>query len=399
MSLVRAALIVLRLLTNPAQPGWAISFLLWLAWLTPAWASNSVEMRVKIASGASEVTVGSSTKAVVKDVATGRALGEITPMTSFIARSQGGAIALDQWRTGAVVVEPVGGGYVFIRQRWYRGKALVIPDGAGVTAVNYVDLEHYLYSVLGGEMNGNWPQEALKAQAVAARSYALHNRAKASGRVYDVDDTPGYQVYRGLQDESAGTQAAVNATAGQVLTYNGQIIEAVFHSSAGGCTDNVEEIWVQPLPYLRSVRDYDEGAPVYEWTKTFTQAELSSLIPGIGNIRAFKPEKETSTCRRVVSMVVEGDQGTRSLKGSELRDLLGLRSTLFRIDPIVAQAGTKELHSPEAVVFQVRGRGFGHGLGMSQWGAYNLALQHGQNYRQILAHYYQNTELRKIDPR
>ncbi len=399
MSLVRAALIVLRLLTNPAQPGWAISFLLWLAWLTPAWASNSVEMRVKIASGASEVTVGSSTKAVVKDVATGRALGEITPMTSFIARSQGGAIALDQWRTGAVFVEPVGGGYVFIRQRWYRGKALVIPDGAGVTAVNYVDLEHYLYSVLGGEMNGNWPQEALKAQAVAARSYALHNRAKASGRVYDVDDTPGYQVYRGLQDESAGTQAAVNATAGQVLTYNGQIIEAVFHSSAGGCTDNVEEIWVQPLPYLRSVRDYDEGAPVYEWTKTFTQAELSSLIPGIGNIRAFKPEKETSTCRRVVSMVVEGDQGTRSLKGSELRDLLGLRSTLFRIDPIVAQTGTKELHSPETVVFQVRGRGFGHGLGMSQWGAYNLALQHGQNYRQILAHYYQNTELRKIDPR
>jgi len=367
----------------------------WLALLTPAWAKKSVELRVEIEDGAREVTVGTSTKAVVKD-ASGKVLGELTPMTSFAARSDGGAVSLDQWRVGAVFVEPTAGGYVFIGDRWYRGKALVVPKGAGVTAVNYVDLEHYLYSVLGGEMNGNWPQEALKAQAVAARSYALYHRAKATNRVFDVGDTPAWQVYRGLQDESSGTQTAVNATAGQVLTSENQIIEAVFHSSAGGCTDNVEEIWVQALPYLRSVPDYDQGTPVYEWTKTVSQAELNRLIPGIGNVRSFIPERSTTTCKRVISMRVEGDKGSRTLKGSQLRDMLDLRSTLFRIDPI-ASSGEKNLGSD--VTFQVTGRGFGHGLGLSQWGAYNMALRYGQNYRQILAHYYRNTELQEIQPR
>lgn len=400
MSLSRFPLpIILRSLAHTTKRGWVLTFFLWLAAFAPVMAAESVDLRVEIEEGVAEVTIGSSTKAVVRDGATGRSLGELLPMTSFAAKADAGAVALEQWKAGAVFVEPTGGGYVFIGDRWYRGRVLVVPDSQGLTVINWVDLEQYLYSVLGGEMNGNWPPEALKAQAVAARSYVLFHRNKATKRAYDVGDTTRWQVYRGLQDEAAGTQSAVAATAGEVLmTRDRQIIEAVFHSSAGGCTENVEEVWSQSLPYLRSVVDsYDEGAPVYEWTKTFSQAELSSLITGVGNITKFTVEKATSKCGRIISMVVEGDKGSRTLKGSELQNVLGLRSTYFRVDPIASELEQKSSILP--ITFQVTGRGFGHGLGLSQWGAYNMALRYGKNYKEILLHYYQNTEIGKIQPK
>ncbi len=354
--------------------------------------SASVDLRVAIEDGVSQVTVGSSTQAVVKDGA-GRQVGEIAAMNAFVAQPKKGLITMDRWQAGQFWIEPTGSGFVFIGDRWYRGRTQVVPNGKGITAINHVNLEHYLYSVLGGEMNGNWPQEALKAQAVAARSYALYQRERAGNRAFDLGDTPAWQVYGGIVDESAGTQAAVNATAGQVLTFNGQIIEAVFHSSAGGCTDNVEEVWVQPLPYLRSVQDYDQGSPVFRWSKTFSRSELSKLIPGVGNVLALQPEK-TTKCGRIISAQVIGDAGRRTIKGESLRTALGLRSTLFEVVPQTGStSGKGKAQLPTA--FHINGRGFGHGLGMSQWGAYGLAAR-GANYQQILGHYYQGTTLAKI---
>lgn len=236
----------------------------------------------------------------------------------------------------------------------------------------------------------SWPQEALKAQAVAARSYALYQRQSSANSVYDVGDTQAWQVYNGLEKETSTTQAAVNATTGQVLTYSGRIIEAVFHSSSGGHTENVEDVWTQPLPYLRGVQDFDQGTPVYQWTKTFTGSELSSRITGVGNIVEMEPLKKTPQ-GRVVSMKVTGDAGTRTISGGALRDALGLRSTLFTAIAVPG-AGNK---SNEGRTFQITGRGFGHGLGLSQWGAYNLA-QRGMNYQQIVLHYYKGTSLAKI---
>jgi stage II sporulation protein D len=372
--------------------------LIWLAvaaefliGIAPARAA-SVDLRVAIEDGVNQVTVGSSTQAVVKDGA-GRPVGEIGAMNAFVAQSKKSMIAMDRWQAGQFWIEPTGGGYVFIGDRWYRGRTQLVPNGKGITAINHVNLEHYLYSVLGGEMNGNWPQEALKAQAVAARSYALYQRERAGNRAFDLGDTPAWQVYGGIVDESAGTQAAVNATAGQVLTFNGQIIEAVFHSSAGGCTDNVEEVWVQPLPYLRSVQDYDQGSPVFQWTKTFSRSELSKLIPGVGNILALQPEK-TTKCGRIVSAQVIGDAGRRRMNGESLRTALGLRSTLFEVIPQTGPASTKG-KSQLPTAFHINGRGFGHGLGMSQWGAHGLATR-GATYQQILGHYYRGTTLAKI---
>jgi stage II sporulation protein D len=315
-------------------------------------------------------------------------------MKAINAEAQSGRIVLDQWQTGQLWVEPSDGGYVFIGDKWYRGRALVVPTSSGLTAVNYVDLEQYLYSVVGGEMPTNWHLEALKAQAVAARSYVLYRRQTSANSVFDVGDTQAWQVYNGIEEETDSTRAAAEATRGQVLTYNGQIIEAVFHSSSGGYTENVEDVWSNPLPYLRAVQDYDQNAPVYQWSANFTSDAMRRRITGIGDIISFQP-LETTQRGRVVSMQVVGTAGTRVLSGNEIRNALDLRSTLFSIAPQMGNVASAGNAVTQPTGFQVTGRGFGHGLGMSQWGAYALAQQ-GYNYQQIVTHYYTNSVLSVI---
>jgi stage II sporulation protein D len=364
-----------------------ISLLFWLAMVAPAQAS--LILRVAIQEGAAQVRVGSSTKAAIRD-ASGRNLGELPANGAQVAQFRSGRVAMGRWAANQIWIEPAGNGYVWIGDRWYRGRTLLVPQKGGLTAINYVDIEQYLYSVLGAEMSGNWPQEALKAQAVAARSYALHKRLKSETDLYDVDNTQSSQVYKGLQTESSGTYAAVDATVGQVLTYNGQIILAVFHSASGGHTENVEDVWVEPLPYLRAVPDFDRGAPVYEWKENFSRAQMSSKISGVGNVISMKPER-TTRHGSVLRMKVVGDGGSRVISGADLRRILGLRSTRFTVMPQFA--GGARSGSPTG--FQVSGKGFGHAVGMSQWGAYNLARQ-GYGYQQILLHYYRGASLARI---
>jgi stage II sporulation protein D len=303
-------------------------------------------------------------------------------------------VAIGRWAANQVWIEPTGNGYVWIGDRWYRGRTLLVPQRGGLTAVNYVDIEQYLYSVLGAEMSGNWPIEALKAQAVAARSYALHQRLKSETDLYDVDNTQSSQVYKGLQTESSGTYSAVDATTGQVLTYNGQIILAVFHSASGGHTENVEDVWTQPLPYLRAVPDFDQGAPVYQWKENFSRAQISNKISGVGNVISMKPER-TTAYGSVLRMKVIGDGGSRVMTGADLRRVLNLRSTRFTVIPQYGGGGNARNSGQAPIGFQVAGKGFGHAVGMSQWGAYNLARQ-GYGYQQILLHYYRGATLARI---
>ncbi|MGC9527203.1 MAG: SpoIID/LytB domain-containing protein [Limnospira sp.] len=375
-----SSIFVTSLIFRPLKRYGGLSLLLWLLSVSPAAAS--VLMRVAIESGASQVKVGSSTAATVRD-GSGRVLGQLSPMGGSVAQSASGQVAIGQWKAGQIWVEPGENGQVWIGDGWYRGRVLLMPRNGGLTAINSVDLEQYLYSVLGAEMGGSWPQEALKAQAVAARTYALYKRQNNSGELFDLGDDQNSQVYPGVSGESAGTQAAVNATAGQVLTYNGRVILAVFHSSSGGHTENVEDVWENPLPYLRGVPDFDRGAPVFEWTKTFSAGDLSNRISGVGQITSMTPER-TSAHGSVITMKVVGSGGTRVVSGEDIARALGLRSTRFRVN-----------RNGSAGNFVVNGRGFGHGVGLSQWGAYNLANS-GYNYQQILAHYYRNTTLARI---
>lgn len=361
--------------------GW-ITLLIWFCMVAPAQAQ--LLLRVAIEDGVNQIKVGSTTKAVVRD-GSGQPLGELAAMGGGVAQAKSGKVALGNWQGNQLWIDPSQNGNVWIGNAWYRGRVLLLPRNGGLTAINYVDLEEYLYSVLGAEMDGGWPQEALKSQAVAARTYALYKRQRSNG-IFDVGDDQNWQVYKGLITESAGTRSAVSATRGQVLIYNGQAILAAFHSSSGGHTENVEDVWNEPLPYLRGVPDFDQGTPVFEWTKTFSQADLSKRISGVGNITAMTPQR-TSAYGSILTMKVVGDKGVRVISGEDIAAALGLRSTRFQVN---RKSGTTS--------FQVTGRGFGHGVGLSQWGAYNLARA-GYNYQQILAHYYRNTNLAKIDVR
>ncbi|MGF1491326.1 MAG: SpoIID/LytB domain-containing protein [Microcoleaceae cyanobacterium] len=357
---------------------WWISLVSWLLLVAPAQAA--LILRIAIEENVGQVKVGSSTAAVIRD-SSGRTLGNLPAKGGGIAKFKNGKVVLQNAQASQLWIEPTGGGYVWIGEQWYRGKALLLPRNNKLTALNYVGMEPYLYSVLGAEMNGSWPQEALKAQAVAARSYALYKRERSNG-IYDLGDDQNWQVYRGVGSESSGTQAAVNATAGQVLTHGQRVILAVFHAASGGHTENSEDVWENPYPYLRGVPDYDQEAPVYSWTKTFSQGELSKRISGVGQITAMTPAK-TSAYGGVISMKVVGTGGNKVVSGSEIARALGLRSTRFKVQ----RKGSGQ--------FVITGRGFGHGVGMSQWGAYSLA-QKGANYQQILQHYYRGTTLAKI---
>ncbi|MGF1458043.1 MAG: SpoIID/LytB domain-containing protein [Leptolyngbyaceae cyanobacterium] len=359
-------------------PRGGLAVLLWVLVGLPAIA---LEMRVAIREGDSQVVVGTSNTGMIRDQQ-GQQIAQVPQGRSLTITAQGPQLKAADSVSSSFWVEPGPDGFVFIGERWYRGRVLVMSDGSGVTAINYVDLEHYLYSVVGGEMPTSWPLEALKAQAVAARTYALHKRQQARSPHYDVGGTTTWQVYRGLEEEAHSTHAAVEGTRHQVLTYNGQLIEAVFHSSSGGHTENVEDIWSQPLPYLRGVQDYDAGAPVFEWSRTLTLDEFSRIMPDVGRIVRATPQRTTPR-GRVQEIHMEGDRGARVMTGNDLRTALDLRSTLFSINI----AGNS---------IQITGRGYGHGIGMSQWGANNMANQ-GYSYQQILGHYYQGAQLATIE--
>ncbi|AFY79420.1 MAG: SpoIID/LytB domain-containing protein [Hydrococcus sp. C42_A2020_068] len=361
-----------------ARRPWGLALLVWLVLIAPAQAA--VELRVAIKKNLDRVKVGSSTPAVVRDE-TGRKLGEITALDAFSVRTGGRGVALGNWSGDRLYIEPTEEGYVWIGDNWYRGRTELIRQGQGVTAINRVDLEEYLYSVVGSEAIPSWHQEALKAQAVAARTYALYQRAISANRLYDLETTTQTQVYKGISSEYISTQEAVKATVGQILTYHGKTILAAFHSSSGGHTENVEDVWSSRLPYLRGVIDYDQRSPVFQWTKTFSSEELARRISGIGNVKALIPERTTPR-GRIVTMRIVGDRGTKTLTGAQLRQALDLRSTLFTV-------------SAENDTFQINGRGFGHGIGLSQWGTYYLA-DRGVDYQRILAHYYQNARLTQM---
>ncbi|MBE7383781.1 MAG: SpoIID/LytB domain-containing protein [Leptolyngbya sp. SIO1E4] len=367
-------------LWSPLLPKGGLSLLIWLLWCLPGLA---LELRVAIKEGASQVVVGTSNAGVIRDLS-GNPVGQVPGGQSLMVAAHGSQVKAGNWLGNSFWVEPSADGYVFIGDRWYRGRVLVTSTGSGVTAINHVDIEHYLYSVVGGEMPTSWPLEALKAQAVAARSYVLYQRQRGRNPAYDVGDTTSWQVYGGLADEASSTQTAVEATRDQVLTHGGQIIEAVFHSSSGGHTENVEDVWSRPIPYLRGVQDFDAGAPVYQWVETLSLDEFDRRVPNIGLLRNATPQRTTPR-GRVQEMHLEGNLGSRVISGNDLRNALNLRSTLFSI----AISGD---------TVQIIGRGFGHGIGMSQWGAHNMAQQ-GYSYQQILGHYYQGAQLATVEVR
>lgn len=255
--------------------------------------------------------------------------------------------------------------------------------------INEVPFEDYIKGVVAGEMPATFELEALKAQAVASRSYAMYQMTATKDREYDVLNTTANQVYLTDQELKENwkeeypekinkIKEAINETSGEYLTYEGKVINAMFFSTSVGATENSEEIFVSALPYLRSVDSkWDEASPAYTDTYTFTLEEFyKKLNLQYNQTLTIEVTSKTST-GRTRTLKINGTE----INGRDLATKLNLRSNYFDI-----------VQNENNVTITTKG--FGHGVGMSQYGANGMAKE-GYKYDQILKHYYQNTEIKK----
>lgn len=303
---------------------------------------------------------------------------------------------------GTVVLTPVrvSGPSFSAKGAQYRGSIKLVPNGSsGVTVVNVLPMEEYLLGVVPSEVSPQWRTDALRAQAVAARTYALYNMNGYRSSGYDVTDDTRNQVYGGYSAEAAASSRAVADTRGMVVTYGGKPIDAMFHANAGGYTENSENVWGTSLPYLRGVPEPRSSVTGQAWTKTFTLSDFMKRLKAagydVGTLKGIvlSPLHEGNTkdadrgvSGRVKYMVAKGARSSLQVPGETLQNMLDLPSTLFDF-------------SIKGKNLVVTGYGSGHGLGLSQWGAEAMAEEHGDGkdyYKQILTHYYQNTKVEKI---
>lgn len=371
-----------------------------------------------------------------------------------------------------------GAGFLQFKGRTYRG-AFLITQRAGL--LNVIDVEEYLYGVLPAEVGADWHKEALRTQAICARTYVLKQSMKRAEKGFDVVDTDADQVYKGVGVETAKTNQAVASTAGEVLTYGKELAITYFHSDSGGHTADITDVWGSDYPYLKGVPEIvNYKSPVSVWNAKISSQRIRNAVQkvtgtDIGEISEVQVS-EVDDGGRAVTMTFIGSNGTKSMKASQFRTAAGpreIKSTMltpsggaFRVENqttpsgIVAQRNsqpsgneltfeeeqgiakmasegvftTTELvdmlsnldkrkkyyqigisrtgRKAEAPAqtprkkygysvekfgddFIFYGRGWGHGVGMSQWGAMAMAKE-GYTAEKILAHYYPGTTVRKI---
>ena len=242
-------------------------------------------------------------------------------------------------RGRGAVLRVSGGGPLVVGSRKYRGTIELRRFKSSVRAIDDIALEDYVRGVIAWEMPSSWHAGALGAQAVAARSYALAE--SAAGGQFDVFSDTRSQMYGGVAAETPNTDAAVAATANQVLTYKGRVATTFFFASSGGRTANVEDIWAgSPIPYLVSVADPGDAISVYHrWQpRTFTATSLGKLF-GTGTVRTISIVRNRSG--RVGTLTLTTGRGAKTLRGTEARTRGALRSTWFSLRLLDLQRATR----------------------------------------------------------
>lgn len=322
----------------------------------------------------------------------------------------------------------------------YRGNIILkIQEDGSIGVINRILFDYYLYSVVASESSPSWPIEALKAQAVAARNYAMLNIGKHEKNGYNLCNTQHCQVYKGYDKEHKNTNEAVEQTKGKLLLYEGEIAQTFYHSSSGGHTENSENIWSEMIPYIRGVEDsYSFGSPNDNWVAELEKEVISDKLIensiNIGEVIDIVP-LEFSEYGRVKKIGFIGSKNSTILEKEKIRYVLGTSniksiwydvktesdinifdmnkndviikkpnglnilsaSGLTKINPNDKSIIIKGLFNskqynvvPDKYIFT--GKGWGHGLGMSQYGAKGMA-EKGYSYGEILEYYYKGTKV------
>jgi len=431
-------------------------------------AEKQTILRVGIFLNQTEINIGGDGTFKIYNLKSNNLVSEeVNKIIKILPHNKGIDILGKGVYSGPIKIVPVGNTkiiVVFNGQKYrYRGKIEIDIDKEHrkLNVINIIGIEEYLYGVLKKEISPRWPAEALKAQAIAARTFAIFNMNKYIDKGYNICASTNSQAYGGVNHEDPLTNKAVDETRGVIMTYKGKPINAVYHSDSGGYTEDSENVWGSFLPYLRSVKSkFEEKVfpPYHTWTCSIDEKDLTKKLQKqgytINSVVSIEPVNKSETGRISELAFITDNNEVINMKANNFRSLIGtdlIRSTLFSIkvigkeinsakdtedkkeieDKEEQRESTKEIleqkkdwtikellelmmkrkeerekekveeipkveivKSNTPLTFIFSGSGNGHGVGMSQWGAYGMALQ-GSGYQDILKYYYQGINIIK----
>ena len=274
----------------------------------------------------------------------------------------------------------------------YSGKMIIEKDKENLFLINEVDLENYLVGVVRGEISYSWHNEAIKAQAIAARSYAYYLYLRNIKAKYHLDATSNFQVFKGIINVHENIRRNVLATKGKILVHSNEPIMAFFHASCGGMTEKAENVWNsnESLKYYKNIRCYYcRTHPKYKWELSFLKEEIHNRIERFLQIKGvdYIRIKSYTSSRRVKQIeIITQSKRKYLMNGNQFRGVIG----------------STKLYSTKFVIRNTKGRyyfkgnGYGHGVGLCQWGAKTMA-EKGYSYKKILFFYYKNVTLKSIE--
>lgn len=347
-------------------------------------SSKTITLKILLSKTRDSLYITAESKATVPGL-------NIEPSAGFsVSRAADGTIIVNGVPTSLNRIEIICPGNVMkYNRKAYRGSFVIFSGSGALMLVNKIELEQYLYGVLPFEVSTGWEPEVLKAQAVAARTFAIYNKLKNKTPEYDLDSNVNSQVYGGMSKENPATNDAIDRTAGEVLSYNGEVIQAFFHANSGGRTASSLEVWGGAFDYLPSVDDpFSTKSKGARWSASISRDKLSSMVEKAGYKTGSIYEiliQDRTESGRVKTLKIKGSEGEYVMKAKDLRAAVGvdqIRSTNFTV-------------SGESDSFDFEGLGWGHGVGMSQEGAREMADE-GWSYKEILSYYYKGTKLKKI---
>ena len=294
------------------------------------------------------------------------------------------------FNSSAIEIKPRKSSYIYVNNRRYRGNLRILKTkDAKLKAINNLDLEDYLKGVLRQEVSHRWPMHTLLAQAIAARTYALYGREANKSSEFDVTAGVSSQMYGGVHSETWRTGRAVVHTTGKILIFKGKIFPTYYHATCSGHTEDASRLWNIDIMPLKGRRcDFCRESPHFSWKREMMFSDIESKLEGskfsVKKIKNILIEDRNNSGRIMQLKIIDSD-GAKSISAKDFRQLLGsdkIRSTNFSVEVKGARAHFK-------------GFGWGHGVGMCQWGAYRMAKS-GYRFDQILVFYYPESKIQKI---
>ncbi|MDP2913036.1 MAG: SpoIID/LytB domain-containing protein [Candidatus Omnitrophota bacterium] len=361
--------------------------------VTPSEIANNAVMRVSITDDVDSVYLALKGRYKIYAAGSENTVKEGPFFSGTVSATRDGLrIGKEDIRVNAVRVRVARDSNIYLNNRRFRGDIDIFrKDNGRLMIINYIGLDKYLYGVLYHEVSHRWPMEVLKAQAIAARTFALYQARQNALKAYDLRSDIYSQVYGGRTSEKWSTTKAVNLTKGKVLSYKGDIFPAYYHATCAGYTEDAFNLWKIDIEPLKGVPcDFCKLSPHYRWMKEIPLSRIEDRLMSAGyKIRGISSFSVLSKNRsgRAERLDINAGNGTSAvLTGKDFRQIIGpneIRSAKFTVLAVSNK-------------LCLEGLGWGHGVGMCQWGAYGMARK-GKKAEEILKYYYPGAEITTID--